>query len=157
MADKIVVMRDGRILQVGTPTDLYENPVDVFTARFIGSPSMNLLSGSIQNGELSINKVVAEGVNARAFADGQVSVGVRPHDLLVGAPTKTGFEVSGIVTAVEPLGSETLVHLDIAGAEAIATAPGRLLPKAGSTVTATALPGALYLFDTQTEQALGRL
>src|SRR5690606_21148089 len=45
MADRIVVMRDGRILQVGTPTDLYENPVDVFTARFIGSPSMNLIRG----------------------------------------------------------------------------------------------------------------
>src|SRR5690606_25407537 len=43
MADKIVVMREGNILQVGTPTDLYENPVDVFTARFIGSPSMNMM------------------------------------------------------------------------------------------------------------------
>ena len=45
MADRIVVMRDGHILQVGTPTELYENPVDVFTARFIGSPSMNLMPG----------------------------------------------------------------------------------------------------------------
>lgn len=45
MADRIVVMRDGHILQVGTPTDLYENPIDVFTARFIGSPSMNLIKG----------------------------------------------------------------------------------------------------------------
>lgn len=44
MADRIVVMRDGRILQTGTPTELYENPTDVFTARFIGSPSMNLIS-----------------------------------------------------------------------------------------------------------------
>ena len=45
LADRIVVMRDGRILQVGTPMELYENPVDVFTARFIGSPTMNILPG----------------------------------------------------------------------------------------------------------------
>ncbi|MEO9298040.1 ABC transporter ATP-binding protein [Devosia alba] len=157
MADKIVVMRDGRILQVGTPTDLYENPVDVFTARFIGSPSMNLLTGEIAGGKLSVNQTVAAGLDATAFAEGPILVGVRPHDLLVGAPTHAGFEIAGTVTAVEPLGSETLVHLDIAGAEAIATAPGKLLPKVGSTVSATAQPGALYLFDAQTEQALGRL
>jgi multiple sugar transport system ATP-binding protein len=157
MADKIVVMREGRILQVGTPTDLYENPVDVFTARFIGSPSMNLLAGTVQGGKLGVNNAVAVGLDASTFADGPVSVGIRPHDFLVGAPTATGFEVTGTVTAVEPLGSETLVHLDIAGAEAIATAPGKLLPKVGSTVTATAQPGALYLFDAATEQALGRL
>jgi len=157
MADKIVVMRDGRILQVGTPTDLYENPVDVFTARFIGSPSMNLLTGEIAGGKLSVNQTVAAGLDATAFAEGPISVGVRPHDLLVGAPTHAGLEIAGTVTAVEPLGSETLVHLEIAGAEAIATAPGKLLPKVGSTVSATAQPGALYLFDAQTEQALGRL
>ncbi|MGV8855102.1 MAG: ABC transporter ATP-binding protein [Devosia sp.] len=157
MADKIVVMRDGRILQVGTPTELYEAPVDVFTARFIGSPSMNVMTGSIQAGALTAAGAIASGLDASALANGPVSVGVRPHDLLVGAPGTAGFEVTGTVTAVEPLGSETLVHLDIAGVEAIATAPGKLLPRVGSTVTATAQPGALYLFDAQTEQALGRL
>ncbi|HEV2515435.1 MAG TPA: sn-glycerol-3-phosphate ABC transporter ATP-binding protein UgpC [Devosia sp.] len=156
MADKIVVMREGRILQVGTPTELYESPVDIFTARFIGSPSMNLLAGKVQSGKLSVANATASGLEATKTPDGAVIVGIRPHDFLVDAPTRTGFEITGMVTAVEPLGSETLVHLDIAGVEAIATAPGKLLPKVGSTVTATAQPGALYLFDAQTEQALGR-
>ena len=157
MADKIVVMRDGYILQVGTPTELYESPVDVFTARFIGSPSMNLLKGTLLDGALQVGNAASRGMDRATLPDGAVSVGIRPHDLLVGEPTGHGFDISGLVTAVEPLGSETLVHLDIAGAEAIATAPGKLLPKVGSTVTATAQPGALYLFDAQTEQALGRL
>jgi multiple sugar transport system ATP-binding protein len=61
------------------------------------------------------------------------------------------------VTAVEPLGSETLVHLDIAGDEVIATAPGKLVPSIGSGVTARAARGALYLFDAVSEQAVGRL
>src|SRR5690606_32843627 len=55
MADRIVVMRDGNIVQIGTPTELYEGPADVFTARFIGSPSMNLLRGSLRDGVLTVD------------------------------------------------------------------------------------------------------
>ncbi|MBU1306888.1 MAG: sn-glycerol-3-phosphate ABC transporter ATP-binding protein UgpC, partial [Alphaproteobacteria bacterium] len=81
MADKIVVMRDGRILQVGTPTELYEAPVDVFTARFIGSPSMNLLAGRIDNGKLTATGAAASSLDTAGQADGAVSIGIRPHDL----------------------------------------------------------------------------
>jgi multiple sugar transport system ATP-binding protein len=157
MADKIVVMREGRILQTGTPTDLYETPADVFTARFIGSPSMNLLPGRIAAGRLTFNGAPVEGLTATSLAAGAVQIGVRPHDLIVGAPPAAGFQLTGEVSAVEPLGSETLVHLDVAGGEVIATAPGKLLPGIGTSVTATAAPGALYLFDAATERALGRL
>jgi multiple sugar transport system ATP-binding protein len=157
MADRIVVMRDGLILQVGTPTELYESPVDVFTARFIGSPSMNLIEGSAKEGALTAGGVKVKGTLPQARS-GKVLVGVRPHDLLVGeAPADTALAFDGKVTAVEPLGSETLVHLDIAGSSAIATAPGKLLPAVDSIVTAWAAPGSLYLFDAQSEKALGRL
>jgi len=161
MADRIVVMRDGRILQVGTPTDLYENPVDIFTARFIGSPSMNLMPGKLADGGLTVAGVAVPGPLPAEMAGraggSDVMVGVRPHDLVVGAPASGGVTVTGLVTAVEPLGSETLVHLDIAGAQAIATAPGKVVPKVDSTVTASAAPGTLYLFDGASERALGRL
>lgn len=157
MADRIVVMRDGRILQVGTPTDLYENPVDVFTARFIGSPSMNLIGGSLTDGGLTVSGVKVAG-GLPSAGSGKVLVGVRPHDLVVGLDgAGSGLSFEGKVTAVEPLGSETLVHLDIAGASAIATAPGKLVPEVGSTVTARVEPGSLYLFDAESEKALGRL
>ncbi|WP_332711351.1 ABC transporter ATP-binding protein [Pelagibacterium mangrovi] len=157
MADRIVVMRDGRILQVGTPTELYENPVDVFTARFIGSPSMNLVPGAIDSGGITAGGAKVRGMPAQT-GSGKLLVGVRPHDLLVGeAPGDAALALTGKITAVEPLGSETLVHLDVAGAPAIATAPGKMVPAVDSTVTAWAAPGSLYLFDAESEKALGRL
>ncbi len=156
MADRIVVMREGRILQVGTPTELYENPVDVFTARFIGSPSMNLMRGRIEDGTLAVNDARVRVPPAVKGAGGDILVGVRPHDLVVGAENTEGLEVSGTVSAVEPLGAETLVHLDVAGNEVTATAPGKLVPKVDTAVTATAAQQSLYLFDAKTDRALGR-
>ncbi len=149
MADRIVVMRDGNILQTGTPTELYENPVDVFTARFIGSPSMNLIAGR-KNGN-----------NIEFKPDGDILVGIRPHDLMVvtgdAASAPAGIELTGTVTAAEPLGPETLVHIDVQGTAVIATASGKFIPATGSTLTARAATGSLYLFDKATEKSLGRL
>ena len=145
MADRIVVMRDGRILQTGTPTELYENPTDVFTARFIGSPSMNLIAGR------------RSGSGVELASDGDILVGVRPHDLKVTDGTPGGVSLTGTVTAVEPLGAETLVHLDVNGVSVIATAPGKVIPATGGTLSVSALAGSLYLFDARTEKSLGRL
>ncbi|MCR6636077.1 ABC transporter ATP-binding protein [Devosia sp.] len=155
MADKIVVMRDGNILQVGSPTDLYENPVDVFTARFIGSPSMNMVEGTISGGNLSVDGATISGLALPAH-EGKALIGVRPHDLVVGEATGAGLSASGTVEAVEPLGSETLVHLNVGKAQVIATAPGRVVPAIGSTVSVHAGAGSLYLFDAVSEKALGR-
>ncbi|GAA3073421.1 sn-glycerol-3-phosphate ABC transporter ATP-binding protein UgpC [Rhizobium viscosum] len=143
MADRIVVMKDGHILQAGTPMDIYENPADVFTARFIGSPSMNLLPGT----------AAADGL--RIGQGGPHLIGVRPHDLVIGEGTGV-LSLSGTVTAVEPLGAETLVHFDVADTPVIATAPGKVIPTVGSAVNAHAASGALYVFDAKTEKALGR-
>lgn len=145
MADRIVVMRDGRILQTGTPTELYENPTDVFTARFIGSPSMNLIAGR------------RNGSGVELAPDGDILVGVRPHDLKVEEGTANGLSLTGTVTAVEPLGAETLVHLDVSGVSVIATAPGKVIPATGGTLSVSAPAGSLYLFDAKTEKSLGRL
>jgi ABC-type sugar transport systems, ATPase components len=156
MADRIVVMRDGRILQVGTPVELYENPVDVFTARFIGSPAMNLIPGRAGEGGLRVGETTLEGVGPRGLPNADVLVGIRPHDLVINGNNGGRLSLSGVVTAAEPLGAETLVHLDIAGTDVIATAPGKVVPAVNSTVTAHAAPGSLYLFDAKTEKALGR-
>src|SRR5690606_37523195 len=155
MADRIVVMRDGNILQVGTPTELYENPVDVFTARFIGSPSMNMLEGTISGGALALEGASVSGLSLPAH-DGRVRLGIRPHDLVVGEVGATGLIATSTVEAVEPLGAETLVHVRLGDALVVATAPGRVVPAIGSTVSINAAPGAFYLFDAASEKALGR-
>ena len=147
MADRIVVMRDGHILQTGTPMDIYANPVDVFTARFIGTPSMNILPAR-ENGD-----------GLTADPGGRLLLGVRPQDLLIGGATGNAAEpgalsLSGPVTAVEPLGPETLVHFEIAGQTLIGTAPPRDIPGIGATVTATADPLRLHRFDAESEKAL---
>ncbi|NMA97922.1 MAG: sn-glycerol-3-phosphate ABC transporter ATP-binding protein UgpC [Phyllobacteriaceae bacterium] len=155
MADKIVVMREGNILQVGTPTDLYENPVDVFTARFIGSPSMNMLDGTLSGGALAIEGASVSGLSLPAH-EGPVRLGIRPHDLVVGEGAGAGLVTTSTVEAVEPLGAETLVHVRLGDALVVATAPGRIVPAIGSTVSISAAPGAFYLFDAASEKALGR-
>jgi multiple sugar transport system ATP-binding protein len=165
MADRIVVMRDGRILQVGTPMALYERPVDVFTARFIGSPTMNLLPGRLESdGDRPV--VVLDGTGARvalppeaaAGASGaEVLLGVRPHDLAIGRPeTGGGLTLAGAAAVVEPLGAETLVHLEIDGTPVIGTAPGKSPPAVGTPVVLRAPVESLYLFDARTEGALWR-
>jgi multiple sugar transport system ATP-binding protein len=146
MADRIVVMKDGYILQAAPPMEIYDNPVDVFTARFIGTPSMNILPALQSEGGL----MLAEG-------KGAVLVGVRPHDLLVGSEiADAGFTVTGIVTEIEPLGPETLVHFTAAGQQMIASAPAHGEVIIGSTVTAKAQRGKVHLFDAATEKAIGR-
>ena len=146
MADRIVVMRDGHILQSGSPMEIYDNPVDVFTARFIGTPSMNILPGR------------DEGGHAVADGDGRLLFGIRPQDLLVrdGAAAPEALALSGPVTAVEPLGPETLVHFEHAGQPLVATAPARHVPEVGSTVTAQAARTEIHRFDRKTERSLGR-
>ena len=147
MADRIVVMKDGHILQVGTPSELYESPIDVFTARFIGSPSMNLVRGTRNDTGVEIEST------------GDILIGVRPHDLIAHedpAAAGGGLVIIGTVTAVEPLGPETLVHLDVADYAVIATARNKFVPAVGSQLTCEAVPGNLYLFDASTEKFLGR-
>ncbi|MBB4040372.1 multiple sugar transport system ATP-binding protein [Microvirga flocculans] len=154
MADRIVVMRDGHILQVGTPLELYEKPVDVFTARFIGSPTMNLLPATLKEGgaELSTGGLIRVSPPSAPRAD--VLIGARPQDLVPSSPDTPGLTVSGNVVVVETLGSETLVHIENAGQTIIGSAPGRQIPKVGEHLTLHAPLDRLYCFDKSTEKAL---
>jgi multiple sugar transport system ATP-binding protein len=154
MADRIVVMREGRILQVGSPLELYENPVDVFTARFIGSPTMNLLPGAVRNGRIELSAGGSLPAMATTATTPEILVGARPQDLMPTGSDATGLTLSGTVVVVETLGSETLVHIENDGQTIIGSAPGRLIPKVGEHLTLHAPVDRLYYFDKATEKAL---
>lgn len=130
LADRIVVMQAGRIEQIGTPLELYDNPANEFVATFIGAPSMNLLSATINEGvaELAGQRVPLGGLNAYK---GEMRLGVRPEHLnLVGEGEGLPMEVK----VVEPTGSETMVFLRFAGQDITAVfrerhafAPGQII------------------------------
>jgi multiple sugar transport system ATP-binding protein len=152
MADKIVVMRDGRVEQIGSPLDLYDNPVNTFVAGFIGSPSMNFVHGKIASEEGSLIFLSDSGLNLplpqTVAEDGQaVTYGVRPEFVLVG---EGGVEME--VVAVEPTGSETQIFAR-SGKDLIdALVKERINARPGAKLGFVINPDDVHLFDRKTGQ-----
>ncbi len=155
LATRIVVLSAGNIEQVGTPLELYERPGNVFVARFIGSPAMNILPGRIVStgAETGVDVagigVVETPIQSKASDMGaSVSLGVRPEDL---APTDGPAVFVGEVSIVEILGETTLIYFTPQGeAEGfIAKMPGIHHFKRGQTVRLAADARKLHLFDTK--------
>ena len=150
LADRIVIMKDGRIRQVGTPDEVYRSPADTFVARFIGAPSMNLIEAEGAGDAVTLpdGGRIAVGRPAR----GPLLVGVRPDDL---HPVETGAPlIEGRVTVREPLGPDTLIYVETRAGEVIAKADARTPPAVGATVRLGAAPEDLHLFDRETGAAL---
>ena len=152
MADKIVVMRDGRVEQIGSPLDLYDNHVNTFVAGFIGSPSMNFVHGKIASEGGSRIFVSDSGLKLplpqTAAEDGQeVTYGVRPEFVQVG---DGGVEME--VVAVEPTGSETQIFAR-SGKDLIdALVKDRINARPGSKLGFVINPDDVHLFDRKTGQ-----
>ncbi len=147
MADKIVVMRDGYVEQIGSPLDLYDSPANRFVAGFIGSPGMNFIEGKISNdGPVEF---IAQG-GARlpiptdvGVARGQdVVYGIRPEHLTI---NQGGAQAE--VMLIEPTGAETQISVDMGGATIVATVRDRLALRAGDTISIAADPSKVHLFD----------
>ncbi|WP_336071360.1 sn-glycerol-3-phosphate ABC transporter ATP-binding protein UgpC [Nitratireductor rhodophyticola] len=154
MADRIVVMRDGIVEQVGAPLDLYDRPNNTFVASFIGSPSMNLLSGLLTNGGKGVRvesgaELPLEGTSPAA---GKVIYGIRPEHLHLAADDE-GFEA--VATNVEPTGSETLVQVRVGEQIVSAQLRDRVNIRAGDTVRLGVQAAKAHLFDAETSQRLG--
>jgi len=119
MADRIAVLHDGRLQQLGTPDDLFSRPANVFVAAFIGSPPTNLVPGTLttSDGETALRVggqtlVLPAGIAAAVTAAStpDVLVGVRPHDVEVKPPDGAALALEVAVDLVERLGTETLAH-----------------------------------------------
>jgi len=146
-----VIMKDGHIQQVGTPAEVYHKPVNTFVARFIGAPSMNMLSGRIDQGGLLMGSGSVIDVGLELPQGHEITLGVRPEDLHPGSGPAL---VRGPVTVREPLGHETLIYVGVEGQEIIAKADGRTPPEVGEEVTLTAATDTLHIFDATTGEAL---
>ena len=151
MADRIVIMKDGHIQQVGTPSDVYLHPANTFVARFIGAPSMNMLEGNVDAGALRIGKESLAQIDGELREGSKVVLGVRPDDL---RPGKSPEILRGEVTVREPLGPETLIYVRTEAGEVIARADGRNPPEVGAEVSLGAATEDLHLFDAETGAAL---
>ncbi|MCC5958322.1 MAG: sn-glycerol-3-phosphate ABC transporter ATP-binding protein UgpC [Rhodobacteraceae bacterium] len=144
MADRIVIMKDGHIQQIGTPAEVFHRPANTFVAQFIGAPSMNMLDARWQGGRLHLaGQDLTADLN---LPDGSaLTVGIRPDDLIV---SETPGLFSGTINVLEPLGTETLAYVDIGnGYEVIAKASGRMPPKLGAHVDLVADLANMHLFD----------
>ncbi|MDL9981085.1 ABC transporter ATP-binding protein [Microbacterium sp. ASV49] len=158
MGDRIAVLKDGVLQQVGTPRDLYGAPKNVFVAGFIGSPAMNLFTTDVVDGGVKFGESVVP-VEREVLADAgaQVTIGVRPEDIHVSTSPIAGLEV--IVDLVEELGADGYLygHSEINGkrTDIVARVDGRTHPFAGDKVYLTATPDHAHLFDVESGERLG--
>jgi lactose/L-arabinose transport system ATP-binding protein len=128
LADNIIVMRDGRIEQAGTPEELYQNPNNLFVAGFIGSPRMNFLRGKAASGTV----VLDAGASVRGPGSGDVRLGIRPEHLQVGSE---GASLSATVDVVENLGGTRYLYATTrSGENLVVEAREQTGVKAGDTV-----------------------
>jgi multiple sugar transport system ATP-binding protein len=158
MADKIVVLRAGRIEQVGTPLALYNNPRNRFVAGFIGSPQMNFLDARVvDHGSAGVHVALASGgatsvaaipVNADGVRpDMRVALGVRPEHVVVGRANEPALEMSATIERIEQLGAATFLYCHLANKDRLTVhVPGQLAHRAGETITVSAPVAVTHLF-----------
>jgi multiple sugar transport system ATP-binding protein len=156
MADKIVVMRDGRIEQTGAPLDVYDNPRNLFVAGFIGSPAMNLIGGTLRGGggvkRVETDDGVTLPVRADApGADGQrVIYGLRPYHMRIA--DNTG--IAAVVDVVEPTGADTLVFARAGKHQICGAFSERHAFKPGQRIALDPQLASVHLFDAQSGRNL---
>jgi multiple sugar transport system ATP-binding protein len=164
LGDRVVVMRDGRVQQVGDPMELYSSPANRFVAGFLGSPAMNFAGVRIaaQNGGLWAER---EGIRIKIpqpivprlgdYAGKEVTFGVRPEDMHIageGDPSDLSFDAA--VEVVERLGSEILLDVAVGSATMVASVAPTATAKVHEKLRLAVNPERLHFFDNQTEAAI---
>ena len=148
LADRVVVMNKGIVQQVGSPTEIYDNPANTFVASFIGRPAMNLMNGTIENGVFTGKHVRIEGL--RPDLAGPVTLGFRAEDATVAA---TGA-IDAPIYSLELLGDATMVTVRAGGALVSVKAGKEYRAEIGEPVGAAVPAGICHLFDAQSGERL---
>lgn len=152
MADKIVVMRDGHVEQIGAPLHLYDFPDNTFVATFIGSPSMNLIEGTIRRQQGRLTFAAANGgllpLGNRTLSEGaKVTYGIRPEHL---ALADASLGVPATIILAEPMGSETQVLLSLGGHKVVGAFRERTSYVSGETIYVSPDTDKVSLFASDT-------
>ncbi len=160
MGDRIAVMRDGILQQVGTPQELYDHPANVFVAGFIGSPAMNFATATVSDGTLTVGGMklgasggVSDMIRDRA-AGSTVLLGFRPEHLDLVDTGAASLKIPAKVDVVEYLGNEELIHAVVESHEIVALVPSERRVQEGQTIDLTVPAEKLHVFDPESEKAL---
>ncbi|UPW00132.1 ABC transporter ATP-binding protein [Halorussus gelatinilyticus] len=167
MGDRIAILNDGELQQVGTPLECYHEPANVFVAGFIGEPSMNFFDVDLQGESLVADEFeypLSEELLADVEGHERLVLGIRPEDIELAAEGDGPHEFQTAVDVVEPMGDENNVYLTFADADAagsseeietfVATVSGLRNVESGQTVVAHVPEEAIHLFDRDTGESL---
>jgi multiple sugar transport system ATP-binding protein len=164
LGDRVVVMKDGLVQQVGEPLELYNAPANRFVAGFIGSPAMNFAGVRVRdaNGGLKADNagfdidIPAEiGARLRPYAGRDVTIGIRPEDLQVANGSHPpGLCFDALVEVVERLGPEILLDLQVGEQTMVAAVEPTVRAKRGDKIRFALRPERLHFFDTASEAAI---
>lgn len=145
LADRVVVMKAGVVQQVGTPTEIYDNPANTFVASFIGSPAMNLMDGDMQDGVFTGKNVRIEGLTG---PDGPITLGFRAEDASVASGGEG--EVSAPLYTIELLGDATMLAARAGGQMVSVKAHKEFRAEIGDPVSFSIPASICHLFDRET-------
>ena len=158
LADRIVVMKDGYVQQIGTPYELYYKPANVFVAGFIGEPPMNFVRGKVQNGcismgdnTLDLGRKLAE---IGKYEGREIVLGFRPEAIKL-EDSKDGYPIRCRVELTEMLGDNTNVYVTAGEQQAILKVDSHDTPDTDVDITFTIPMESVYLFDAETEKVIG--
>lgn len=164
MADRLVVMKDGIIQQVGTPKEVYENPNNVFVGSFIGNPGMNFFNGKLADGKINIGntsmtvpKDKMDNLSKQGFLGKQIILGMRSEDIhdepnFIAAAAGSGF--SATIEVSELTGADTFVYSSLEGKEFAARTNSRSKIKLGDRIEFAFDMSKAYFFDADTEMRI---
>ena len=158
LADRIAIMKGGKIMQLGTPNEIYNHPKNLYVADFIGSPSMNFLNGELKdtkftNGSLELPMGSYQFIKKTNLKN--VTIGIRPEHIITGELSKKAPVITNVtINLVEPMGSDTLVYANLSDVQIRIRMEGNAKVKIGDRLKIGIDPSRASLFDTQTEQRI---
>ncbi len=159
LADRIVIMKTGYVQQVGTPYELYFEPVNLFVAGFIGEPPMNFVRSAVKDGCVNIGGIPLDirrnlGSDAKAYEGKEVYFGFRPEAIALGKQ-ENAYVLDATVELTEMLGDNTNVYVNIGEANAILKVSPYETPALDTQITFSIPYESTYLFDAETENVIG--